>query len=67
VFGSGYGRVAFLVVPENSIQPSGSGGIGAGEIHFRRLTCAARVALVGFVDQAVFQVAIIGIKSGLPS
>ncbi len=48
------GDVALLVAPEDSIQTCGSGCVGAGEIHLRRLAGASGVALVGFVDEAVF-------------
>src|SRR5580698_8072734 len=59
------GGVALLILPEDSIQPCCSGGVGAGEIHLRRLACASGIGFVRLVDEAVLQVSIVRLEGGL--
>src|SRR5579862_3349369 len=65
VLGSRHRGRALLLTPKNLIQLRGAGSVGAREIHSGGDLCTWRFPLINFVDQAIFQVAIVSLVNRL--
>src|SRR6266581_3847865 len=59
VLGRGHWCGALLILPEHSIQALRACSVGTREIDFQGDLCPRRFPLVGFVDKAIFQIAVV--------